>query len=177
MKKLLVLLFIFTSFLATAQAQEKQKKTEITITDLNGKNYTVKGTPEGLDVAEAKGKVLFVEFFGHNCPPCLMTIPHFRNLYAKHKDKIEILAFEIDSQDPLTEQQLKAFAQRKQINYPIFYTPKNRLFVSYLAQRAQWNGSIPFLVALNSKGEVRYIQAGLIPEDVLEKMFLELSAK
>jgi len=178
MKKLLFSTLVSLMLIGSASAQEAKKKDSITITDTNGKTYTIKGTPLGLDISGTKGKVVFIEFFGHNCPPCLMTIPHFNDLYKKHKGKIEILSFEVDTRDPLSEAQLKAFIKQHKIVYPVFYGPKNTLLISYLAERTQWEKfrfSIPFLIAFNTQGEVKYIQPGMLPPQTLEEIYQELS--
>jgi len=172
MKKLLVATLMLFTFLGMAQAESQAKRSEIQITDINGKSYTVTGTKEGLRISGMEGKVVFLEFFGHQCPPCLASVPHLIDLQKKHKDKLAIIGIEVQG---LSEAQLKAFVQRKGINYTVISGQKEHLFVSYISQRAQWQGSIPFMLVLDTKGEVQYIQAGMLPESSLEAIFQELS--
>ena len=172
MKKLLVTTLMLLSFLSTAQAQTPAKQSDLTITDINGKSYTIKGTNEGLKISGMEGKVVFLEFFGHKCPPCLASVPHLIDLQKKHKDKLAIIGVEVQG---LNEAQLKAFAQSKGINYTVISGQKEHFFVSYISQRAQWQGSIPFLIALDKKGDVQFIQAGMLPESSLEALFQQLS--
>jgi thiol-disulfide isomerase/thioredoxin len=174
MKKLLVTTLMLLSFLTTAQAENQAKKSSLQITDINGKSYTVTGTKEGLKISGMEGKVVFLEFFGHQCPPCLASVPHLVELQKKHKDKLAILGVEVQG---LNEAQLKAFAQSKGINYTVISGQKEHLFVSYISQRSQWKGSIPFLLVLDPKGDVQYIQAGMLPQSSLETIFQELSKK
>ena len=47
--------------------------------------------------------------------------------------------------------------------------------VQYISQRAQWQGSIPFLVALDSTGTVQFVQAGMLPESSLEELIKQLN--
>jgi thiol-disulfide isomerase/thioredoxin len=174
MKKLLFITLMILSFVNTAQAESPAKKSGIQITDINGKSYMVTGTKEGLKISGTEGKVVFLEFFGHQCPPCLASVPHLVNLQKKHKDKLAIIGVEVQG---LNEAQLKAFAQSKGINYTVISGQKERLFVSYISQRAQWQGSIPFLLVLDTKGDVQYIQTGMVPESSLEAIFQKLSKK
>jgi len=174
MKKLLLAALVLSTFLSTVQAQSTQKKSELKITDINGKSYTVTGTPEGLKFSGMEGKVIFLEFFGHKCPPCLASIPHLIDMQKKHHDKLQVIAVEVQG---YSEPQLKTFAKNKGINYTVISGQKEHLFVSYIAQRAQWRGSIPFLLALDGKGEVKFIQAGMLPESSLEELFQQLSKK
>jgi len=173
MKKLLTALLLVFSLVSSTHAAN-DKKTALEIKDINGKSYTIKGTPEGLKIEGMEGKVVFLEFFGHNCPPCLMSIPHLIDLQKKHKDKLAIIAVEVQG---YTVDQLREFAKKKGMNYTVVSGTTERLFVSYIAQRAQWQGSIPFLLALDTKGDVQFIQAGMLPEASLEELFTQLSKK
>jgi len=170
MKKLLTVLLLTLALVSTAQAQTKKKS--LHIKDIDGKSYTVSGTPEGLKISGMEGKVVFLEFFGHKCPPCLMTIPHLIDMQKKHKDKLAVMAVEVQGYN---NTQLKRFVKQKGINYTVISGEQERLFVSYIAQRAQWDGSIPFLIALDKKGDVQFIQAGLLPKSSLEALFQQLS--
>jgi thiol-disulfide isomerase/thioredoxin len=172
MKKLLLSILLLFTFLSTVQAQSNDKKSSLELTDIEGKTYTVKGTKEGLKISGMEGKVVFLEFFGHRCPPCLHSIPHLINLQKKHKDKLAIISIEVQG---LGQEQLKAFAQQKGINYTVISGEKEHLFVSYISQRAQWQGNIPFLLALDPKGDVQFIQEGMLPESALEELFQKLS--
>ena len=171
MKKLLFSLLV--TLLSFLHAQSATPYPTMKITDVNGKSYTVKGTENGLDIEGMKDKVIFLEFFGHNCPPCLASIPHLINLQKKYKDKFAVIAIEVQG---YTTDQLRAFAKRKGINYTVVSDRDAGMLVDYIAQRAQWRGSIPFLVAMDTTGNVRYVQAGMLPESILEEWISELSA-
>jgi thiol-disulfide isomerase/thioredoxin len=144
----------------------------MTLTTIDGKKINVTGTEGGLIVEEYKGKIVFLEFFGYKCPPCLASIDHYKKLQEKHKEKLVIIAIEVQG---LNNSQLQAFVKEKGINYPTIAQEKADQFVNYISMRAQWEGSIPFLVILDKKGDVQLVQAGMLPEDVLEKTIAELS--
>jgi len=141
------------------------------MTTTDGKALHMTGTPTGLIFDEYKGKVVFLEFFGHRCPPCLKSIPHYKKLQEKYKDDLAIIAVEVQGLD---DNGLKTFTKENNINYVTISQEKAGRLVSYISQRAQWQGSIPFLVILDKKGDVQLMQAGMLPEKALESTIEQL---
>lgn len=169
MRKILIatMLLLFT---LSGQASEVQQK--MSMTDVTGKTYAVTGTEQGLTIEGLEGKVVFLEFFGHKCPPCLASIPHLNNLQNKYKDKLAIVSIEVQGYN---HAQTTKFAKDKKMNYTVVSEEKASELVNYIQQRAQWKGSIPFLVALDTKGAVQFVQAGMLPEESLEELIGQLS--
>lgn len=61
---------------------------ELRLTDLKG---------DPANIADAKGKVLLIDFWATNCPPCLAEFPKLKQLYAdKHEEGFEILGISLD---------------------------------------------------------------------------------
>lgn len=142
------------------------------IKDITGSSYTVEALPNGLQFKELKGKIVFLEFFGHRCPPCNKSIPKYISLQKKYKDKLAIVAIEVQG---LSTQQTAEFAKQKGINYITISQMDAGMLTEHVAARASWSGAIPFLIILNQKGEVETMQAGLIPEDALANVIETLS--
>ena len=164
---------LLLSLLTYTQAAETVTPlAEMTMTDIKGKTYDVSGTEQGLLIKGLEGKVVFLEFFGHKCPPCLASIPHLVKLQKKHKDTLAIVAIEVQGYN---QEQTKKFAKEKGMNYIVVSEEKASELVNYIQQRAQWRGSIPFLVALDTKGDVQFVQAGMLPEASLEELISQLS--
>ncbi len=171
-KKLLLATLLL---LSTVHALENQPVLPVmSMTDTNGKTYKVTGTDQGLDIEGLEGKVVFLEFFGHKCPPCLASIPHLIKLQKKYKDTLAIVAIEVQGYNHV---QTTAFAKEKGMNYIVVSEERASDVVNYIQQRAQWRGSIPFLVALDTKGDVQFVQAGMLPEESLEELIAQLSEK
>lgn len=170
-KILLVTLLLMTSGYAVENAQSIPM---MTMTDIHGKTYNVQGTDQGLKIQGLEGKVIFLEFFGHQCPPCLASIPHLIKLQEKYKDKLAIISIEVQGYNT---ERLAAFAKEKGMNYIVVSEKTASALVSYIQQRAQWRGSIPFLVAMDTTGNVQFVQAGMLPESSLEELISQLSAK
>ena len=168
MKKILAsTILLFALLTSTYAASDIQ----MSMTDIKGKTYKVTGTEQGLKIKGLEGKIVILEFFGHKCPPCLASIPHLTNLQKKHKDKLAIIAIEVQG---YSNSQLKSFAKEKGINYIVVADEKTQGIVDYISQRAQWQGSIPFTVAMDRKGNVQFVQAGMLPEASLEELIKQL---
>lgn len=173
MKKLLTATLLLFSLFTNVQAEEKtEAPVKMSMTDVTGKTFDITGTAQGLKIKGLEGKVIFLEFFGHSCPPCLASIPHLIKLQEKHKDKLAIVSIEVQG---YTNQQVASFAKEKEMNYIVVSEEKAKELVNYISQRAQWTGSIPFLVALDTKGDVQFVQAGMLPESSLEELIAQLS--
>jgi len=168
MKKLLVLSILLFSLFTSLQAESAPT---MSMTDIKGKTYKITGTDQGLKIKGLEGKIVFLEFFGHKCPPCLKSIPHLIELQKKHKDKLAIIAIEVQGYN---KTQLSKFAKQKGMNYITVSQDDAGDLVQYISERAQWQGSIPFLVALDTKGVVQYVQAGMLPESSLEELIKQL---
>jgi len=169
MKKILTLFFAMVSLGAWSHAQEQP---DLSFKAINGITVQVKGAERGLDIPSLTGKVVFLEFFGHKCPPCLKSIPHLIELQEKYKDKLAIVSIEVQG---LNEEELKDFVSQKGINYIVSSEKNARMLVDYIAVRAEWSGSIPFMVAMDTKGDVQFLQAGMIPKSYLESLIDQLS--
>lgn len=169
-KKLLASLALLLVLLTSTHAANDMK---MSMTDINGKTYQVAGTEQGLKIQGLEGKIVFLEFFGHKCPPCLASIPHLIDLQKKYKNKLAIVAVEVQGYN---NSQLQKFAKQKGMNYIVVSDEKANGIVDYISARAQWQGSIPFLVAMDKKGNVQFVQAGMLPESSLEELIKQLDA-
>ena len=175
MKALFTFTFLLFSLFNTLHAESTTMQDPVmSITDIKGKTYEITGTEAGLNIKGLEGKIIFLEFFGHRCPPCLKSIPHLIKLQEKYRDKLAIIAIEVQGYN---NTQLSNFAKEKGMNYIVVSDEKTGNFVSYISQRAEWRGSIPFMVALDTTGAVQYVQAGMIPESSLEELVKQLSPK
>jgi len=82
-----------------------------TLQDLNGKTVSL---------SDFKGKVVVLDFWATWCPPCVMEIPHFIELYEQYKDKgFAMVGISLDREGVSV---VKSFARKYRINYPILMT-------------------------------------------------------
>ena len=167
MKKILLIASILL-FAVVAQAKDHK----MTVTDVNGKTLHITGTKKGFTIDEYKGKVIFLEYFGHMCPPCIASIPHYNDLMKKYKDKLQVIAIEAQG---YSDDQVKEFAKQKGIEYELLSSQGAGEFYEYVSNRAGWRGAIPYLIATDTEGNVKFIKAGLMSEDELKTLFEKLS--
>jgi len=213
MKKIVAILLLVSFMLTASQATEHET---FSVSTVKGKKITFKGTNDGLVVEPYQGKIVFLEFWGTWCAPCLMSIPHYVSLQEKYKDKLRIVAIEttpkvdrekllkfadepwlqIDQsrinwylenkaktperkaslQKPI--QEFKSFiASKKKINYDLIASKDAGIFISYIAQRASWQGYIPFMIVIDGKGDVISIVPGMPNEEDLEKIIQTILSK
>jgi len=171
MKKTVTLLTLWILVAGLIQAAQNDY---ISLPTINGKTIQIKGTDNGLDIPQYKGKVVFLEFWGTHCPPCLASIPHYVDMIKKYKGKLAMLGIEVQD---TPKDRLKAFASAKKINYDVVAYRDAGYFVEYIARRAGWKGSIPFLLILDQKGNVVTMQVGMLPQAALERVLNDLLSK
>jgi len=141
---------------------------------IQGKTLHVIGNQKGFTIPEYQGKIMFVEFWGTHCPPCLMSIPHYIELQEKYKDDLAMLAVEVQA-TPL--ESLKAFVKAKGINYDIVSHREGYRFIDYITRSAGWQGRIPLLLILDQEGVVQIVQPGFIRQKDLELVIQDLIRK
>ncbi len=157
-----VLVLLLLSILVFGQT----KQPTFNIKTIDGKTFTLQGSSNGLKMPDSfKGKVVLLEFWGTHCPPCLYSIPHYIELTKKYKDKMAMIAIEVQM---TPKEQLKKFVAQQGINYNVFTQEENLDFVRYIAARAGWRGAIPFLIVFDTTGNVIAMKRGLVPAQTVE---------
>jgi len=156
---------------ATQQTTKPKKDLSFVVETIDSQTLHIKDMPNGLKFEEFKNKAVLIVFFGHKCPPCLREIPRLNKLASKHKN-LEIVAFEVQG---LSEDELKGFVKEQGIKYHVVEGLKYMDFISYIQYRAQWQGAIPYLIALNKKGEVQFAQVGGLFDKELEYIYKEIT--
>jgi len=157
-----------------AEPTESYAKNIFELTTITGETLHVDEVENGISFQEHKNKVVFFIFFGYQCPPCLAEIPALQRIVKEKGDKLEVIAMEVQR---LPEEQLKIFAESKKLNYTVLsgeYTD-NSNFISYISERAQWTGAIPFMVGIKPSGEVGMVHVGGIGYEDFKNIFNQLS--
>ena len=170
MKKLMMvaaaLLMLFATANADAEAETFTLKAagepEITATDL----------PNGMLFKGYEGKPLLLNFFGKNCPYCKEEIPNLVALKKQYGDKIAIIGIHVQERMTLVER--STLQKQLGINYPVYEYDDNTAFVRYIGSRARFNGSIPFNIFFNGKGEVEGILPGYVDDAQLKAIFADM---
>jgi len=139
---------------------------------IQGETLHLNELKEGFQFQEFKDKAVLFVFFGYKCPPCLREIPELIALQNKNYPDLEIVAMEVQG---LSEDQLQAFAKKKGMNYHLIAGESHRAFIDYIIQRANWRGSIPFLLGFDKSGTVQIVHIGGVTQSQFQKIYTALT--
>ena len=167
MKKIMVLALLIASLFIVGQAEEK-----LTMTTVDGNKLHMAKTAKGLLFDEYKGKVLFVEIYGHRCPYCIKAIDPYNELQKKYKDKLAIVSVEVGGYD---QKQLESFDDLYGIEYVNISQKEAGELVPYVSKLGGFRGMIPFLAIFDTKGDFYKSASGPISKKELESIIEKLS--
>jgi len=69
-----------------------------------------------VDLAAFKGKVVLIDFWASWCAPCVVIIPHFRDLQARWGGQgFQVIGISMDD----SASEARAAATRLRVNYPV----------------------------------------------------------
>lgn len=139
---------------------------------IKGETIHVDETNGGLIFHEFKDQIVMFIFFGYRCPPCLAEIPVLSALNNQKKSDLTIIGLEVQG---LNQDKLKAFAERTGANYHLIVGQNHRDFVNYILQKANWQGSIPFLLTFDKKGVAQVVHVGGLGKEQFDKIYAQLS--
>ena len=166
MKKVVITLIAL--FLSTINLHA----TDIDMVDTDGKAYKVVANENEIKIEGMEGKVVFMQFFGLNCPACKQEMPHLINIQNMYPNKLQIMAIEVQKHD---NDPIKAFKKEHGINYTTFSNFDIGYMVRYIAEKSGWKGMIPFMLVIDSKGQVQFTQRGIVEEDKLKEYIEKFS--
>jgi peroxiredoxin len=94
--------------------------------------HLVRLSGEKLSVADLRGRVVFVNFWGTWCAPCRTEAPSLERMYRKLKPEgFEILAVSIDA--PGARDEVVAFRDEFELSFPILLDPSKEVYRAYQA--------------------------------------------
>ena len=114
-----------------------------------------------LVLANLRGKPLLLNFWATWCPPCVKVMPMLDAVYQAQRAKgWQVVGLAVDSPTPVRE-----FLKRVPVSFPIGLAGMEGSELSRALGNP--NGSLPFTVVLNSKGDVVAKKLGIIePENL-----------
>lgn len=133
---------------------------------------TLDGKP--LALADLKGKVVIVDYWGTWCPPCRAEVPHFVELKKQFGDKLEIvgMTWENGQSGDAVIAKVKAFAQQVGINYPLTLLTKREDL-----QKVPDLTGFPTTLFIDKQGRVRAKEVGYRDLEVLQGLVQALDAE
>lgn len=106
-------------------------------------------------------KVVILDFWYKNCPPCNRAIPQLNRIYAKYKSQdVKFFGINDIDTDSLSRERLFPFLQFKEIDYPVVLVDRT------VSEKYQVIGYPTFYI-INKSGKIEYSKLGY--SDDLEK--------
>ena len=120
------------------------------------------------NLADTRGKVVFINLWATYCGPCVKELPHFNELFHKHEGDIAMLAVHAN----LTTEDVEAYITENGWDIPFAIDDDDETLFGIV------NGSsaLPQTIVLNRKGEVIYNQVGSVTPEALEMLFEKASS-
>src|SRR5690606_29152824 len=109
-------------------------------TDIELKGYN--GTPDA-NLKDFRGKVVFLNFWGSWCPPCVEEMPGIQKLYETKGDQMAIVLITMKDRP----EKFLPFLQENNYSMPVYEA-------SSLLPKQLIPGSFPTTYILNKKGEI-----------------------
>jgi len=122
---------------------------------IQGKPITIIEGKTGFIFPQYKNKIVILEMFGKNCSHCIKEIPVMRKIYQRYRNKLEIIAIQVE--DKMSPREAKRLIQRHRITYPII-PGDDATNLQYNVQSTYgWTGVLPYtLVIKNGLTEFTY---------------------
>ncbi|MBV9468449.1 MAG: TlpA family protein disulfide reductase [Abitibacteriaceae bacterium] len=118
-------------------------------------NFVLK-TVDGhrVSLSQFKGKVVFVDFWMPNCPPCVVEAPHLQQLHKKYYARgLRLIGATQSDPQPAT---VRAFIRQQGLTYPLVMDKGMKVAGQYQAE------THPYGVLIDRAGIVRYIHEGFL---------------
>ena len=153
------------------KTQKKEHQTNFDFNLKTADGQAIKVTADmknGWKFGDIKDKVILLDFFATWCPPCKAEIPHLNNIREKLGKDFEIIGVDIGKRTGgvNSNQHLLDFQDTFGIDYPVVLGGDNgQLFGAVSSLNPQ--GSIPFMVLFNKKGQYIKYYIGMTAEEIL----------
>lgn len=109
-----------------------------------------------LDLAQYKGKVVYLDFWASWCGPCRQSFPWMNELLRKYAgDGLEVVAVNVDENSRDAETFLKDVPAR----FHVIFDPKGQLAESYQVP------GMPTSILIDQQGHVRAKRIGFRPDE------------
>ncbi len=155
---------------AQAAAQTMPQR-QFDFTDTEGQKISVVVSEKGIALPTLKDKNAIMIFYIHTGTPCRNELKLFSRLKPELKD-LEFVTFELKGLKP---DQLKAFEKELGLKGLHMIDSAQAIpFAQYIGRLIRWPGTVPLIIAVNKKGEVKHMQLGAMDEEQIKQLAQKL---
>jgi len=120
-------------------------------------------------LADAKGTVTIVDFWGTFCEPCKKSFPKLQELVDTQAGKLFVIAVSQDDGEETKPEDIKKFAEELKVSFPIVWDKEKKTAGAYHPPK------MPTTYLIDKKGTVRHVHGGYT-EGEDEKLAKEVEA-
>src|SRR5437588_9966279 len=152
MKKIIILVSVFFLSSVAGSAQISRPAPALRLKTIDGHVF---------DLSEYKGKVVLLNFWATWCPPCRQEIPELIKLQRAHRRQgLQIVGVTFP---PQGLRQVRRFAQRAKIDYPIALGTKETKLLFAATE------TLPITVVIDPQGNVHDVIEGILYKDEFDQ--------
>jgi thiol-disulfide isomerase/thioredoxin len=151
MKFKLMLIFILLVTGCTQAANNGSQATAFSLPQL--------GTNLQLQLADYKGKVVYLDFWASWCKPCIASFPKLNALHEKYAEQgFTVIAVNLDQK----QSQAQAFLKSHPVSYPVVFDSGAQVAGLYSVN------AMPTSFFIDKKGVIRLSHQGFNPGDEIK---------
>lgn len=113
--------------------------------------FVVGDGPKSL--ADAKGKVVIVDFWATYCDPCKKSFPKYQELLDQFGGDLAVIAVSVDEPGDVSEDKLKEFASETGVKFPILWDKDHKTADLYKPP------NMPTSYLIDKEGNIRHVHA------------------
>ena len=125
-------------------------------------------------LADTRGKIVFINFWGTYCTPCVQELPDFEALLHEHEGDVAVIAVhssmtgEVEPQDYVKSKGWDKWT----LPFALDDEEEDTIFTI-----ANGGSTLPQTIVLNRRGEVVYNRVGSVTPEMLEALYKQADAE
>ena len=123
-------------------------------------DYVAGDGPKSL--AEAKGQVAIVDFWGTFCEPCKKSFPKLQDMVDTQAGKLVVIAVSQDDPEETKAEDIKKFADELKVSFPLLWDKQKKTAGVYSPPK------MPTSYIIDKKGVVRFVHGGYTEGEAAE---------
>lgn len=104
-----------------------------------------------INLADLRGKIVFINFWATWCPPCLAEMPSVNSLHQKFMDDKDVVFIMVDADGNFEKSQ--TYMNKRQYKMPVYH------MASSIPENL-FKGSLPTTIVFDKKGRIAFHEEG-----------------